>query len=160
MPVWFTAGQVVARIQPFKDVVTGTAVSLHTRIEATLRAHGVTPTAQRIEVGMLLLAEPCHMSADQILQALRSNGSRVSKATVYNTLNLLSGKGILRAISLDPTRIVYDSTTVMHHHFLNEDTGELMDIDSSQVELHKLPVLPPGMRAESVELIIRLRPQK
>jgi hypothetical protein len=35
-----------------------------------------------------------------------------------------------------------------------------MDIDSSQVELHKLPVLPPGMRAESVELIIRLRPQK
>ena len=97
---------------------------------------------------------------DQILQTLRSNGSRVSKATVYNTLNLLSSKGILRAISLDPTRIVYDSTTVVHHHFLNEETGELMDIDSSQVELHKLPVLPVGMRAESVELIIRVRPQK
>ena len=69
-------------------------------------------------------------------------------------------KGILRAISLDPTRIVYDSTTVVHHHFLNEDTGELMDIDPSQVELQKLPVLPPGMRAESVELIIRVRPSK
>ncbi len=135
-------------------------MSLRTRIEETLREHGVTPTAQRIEVSMLLLAEPCHKSADQILHTLRSNGSRVSKATVYNTLNLLSSKGILRAISLDPTRIVYDSTTVLHHHFLNEDTGELMDIDPSQVELQKLPVLPPGMRAESVELIIRVRPNK
>lgn len=135
-------------------------MNVRTRIENTLREHGVTPTAQRIEVSTLLLAEPCHMSADQILQALRSSGSRVSKATVYNTLNLLSSKGILRAISLDPTRIVYDSTTAVHHHFLNEDTGELMDIDSSQVELHKLPILPPGMRAESVELIIRVRPQK
>ena len=135
-------------------------MSLRTRIEETLREHGVTPTAQRVEVSMLLLAEPCHKSADQILQTLRSNGSRVSKATVYNTLNLLSSKGILRAISLDPARIVYDSTTVVHHHFLNEDTGELMDIDSSQVELQKLPILPPGMRAESVELIIRVRPNK
>lgn len=153
-------GRWVAKIPPFKDVKTGTTVSVRTRIEATLREHGVTPTAQRIEVSMLLLAEPCHKSADQILQALRSSGSRVSKATVYNTLNLLSSKGILKAISLDPTRIVYDSTTAVHHHFLNEDTGELMDIDSSQVELQRLPILPPGMRAESVELIIRVRPDK
>ena len=127
---------------------------------AQLLGHGVRPTAQRLQIALLVLDRPCHFSADQLLASLRKGGQRVSKATVYNTLNLLSSKGVLRAISLDPTRIVYDSTTVVHHHFLNEDTGELMDIDSSQVELHRLPVLPPGMRAESVELIIRVRPQK
>ena len=45
-------------------------MSTRTRIEETLREHGVTPTAQRVEVSMLLLAEPCHKSADQILQTL------------------------------------------------------------------------------------------
>jgi Fur family iron response transcriptional regulator len=45
-------------------------------IERTLRAHGVKPTPQRIEIGELLLAQPRHMSADQILNALRAAGSR------------------------------------------------------------------------------------
>ncbi len=129
-------------------------------VSSLLERHGIRPTQQRVKVAEVLLVAPVHLTAEQLLTTLRQFPSRVSKATVYNTLNLLSSKGILRAISLDPTRIVYDSTTVLHHHFLNEDTGELMDIDSSQVELHKLPVLPAGMRAESVELIIRVRPQK
>lgn len=106
---------------------------------------------------MIMLARPCHMSADQILQSLRDAGSPVSKATVYNTLNLFSRTGILREVAVDPARLVYDSTTSVHHHFYNEDTGELIDIDPGQVELSRLPRLPDGTRAASVELLIRVR---
>jgi Fur family iron response transcriptional regulator len=132
-------------------------MTLRADVEATLRAHGVKPTPQRLEVGRLLLAGPCHVSADQLLQSLRRSGSRISKATVYNTLNLLSRAGIIREVAVHPSRLVYDSTTTAHHHFLNEDTGELVDIDPADVELLRLPQLPAGTQASSVEVIIRVR---
>lgn len=127
------------------------------KVQAALLAHGVKPTPQRIEIGALLLSGPVHLSADQILQQLRSRGSRVSKATVYNTLNLLSRHGIVREMAVDSARLVYDSTTHVHHHFYNLDTGELVDIDAGHVELSRLPPLPEGTEAASVELLIRLR---
>ena len=126
-------------------------------IEKTLRDHGVKPTPQRIEIGMLLLARPRHMSADQILNDLRAAGSHVSKATVYNTLNLFSRNGIVREVTIDPKHLVYDSTTSVHHHFFNVETGELIDIDSDSLEIKGLPDLPDGLQTESVELIVRVR---
>jgi len=97
------------------------------------------------------------MSADQILNDLRAAGSQVSKATVYNTLNLFSRKGIVREVAVDPKHLVYDSTIDVHHHFFNVDTGELIDIDSDALEIKGLPKLPEGTLAESVELIVRVR---
>lgn len=132
-------------------------MDLRAHVEAKLREHSVKPTPQRIEVAMLLLERPCHLSADHILQTLRAGGSLISKATVYNTLNLFSRRGIIREVAVDPSHLVYDSTTTVHHHFYNEDTGEITDIEPEEVELHRLPPLPDGTRAASVELLIRLR---
>ena len=129
-------------------------------VEERLRRHGIKPTPQRVEIGMLLLTRPRHMSAEQILGDLRAAGSRVSKATVYNTLNLFSRQGIVREVAVDPTHLVYDSTTAPHHHFFNVDTGELTDIDSDALEINGLPDLPDGTCAESVELIVRVRNTK
>lgn len=126
-------------------------------IQAKLQAHGVNPTPQRLEIGALLLRQPVHLSADQILQQLRAAGSAVSKATVYNTLRLFTAHGLVREVAVDPGRAIYDSTTVPHHHFYNADTGELTDIDAGAVGLPGLPSLPAGTRAESVEVVVRLR---
>lgn len=126
-------------------------------IEARLRSHGVNPTPQRREIARVLLARPTHLSAEQIIQRLRDTGGRISKATVYNTLNLFTARGLVRAIAVDPDRLVYDSTTTPHHHFYNEDTGELTDIDPQAIELPGIPTPPPGTRAEGVEVLVRLR---
>jgi Fur family iron response transcriptional regulator len=130
------------------------------RVEARLREHGVRPTPQRIEIALIFLDGPCHFSAEQVLSTLRAGGQRISKATVYNTLNLFSRHGILRAVAVDPARLIYDSTTRPHHHFYNADTGELIDIPSSEVRLPKLPGLPRATTAESIELIVRLRKKR
>ena len=135
-------------------------MDLRARVEGKLREHGVKPTAQRIQIGMLFLERPCHYSADQLLRKLRSDGSRVSKATVYNTLNLLSRHGIIREVAVDPSHLVYDSTTKPHHHFYNADTGELIDISPSEIRMPRLPALPRATEAESIELIIRLRKKR
>ncbi|MEO1201361.1 MAG: Fur family transcriptional regulator [Pseudomonadota bacterium] len=121
---------------------------------------GIMPTPQRLEVADILLSRPQHLSADQIIEQLRAKGSRVSKATVYNTLNLFGQRGIVREVMVDPTRKFYDSTTRPHHHFYNEDTGELWDIPDDKVTFLALPELPAGTERTSVELLIRVRNER
>jgi len=118
---------------------------------------GILATPQRLEVAEILLEKPQHMSADQIIDRLREAGSSVSKATVYNTLNLFGERGIVREVMVDPARKFYDSTTRPHHHFYNVDTGELHDIPDDQVRFSELPPMPEGTRSESIELLIRIR---
>src|SRR5262245_53832214 len=96
--------------------------------EAILARHGVRPTTQRVRVAEILLTAPRHMTAEQILVALRASSRRISKATVYNTLKLFVAQGLARQIYVDPERCVYDSTMSPHHHFQNLDTGEMIDI--------------------------------
>ena len=126
-------------------------------IAQRLQRHGVKPTPQRLEIGGVILAEPCHLSADQVIARLRATGSRVSKATVYNTLKLFCRQGIVREIAVDPSRMFYDSTTSPHHHFYNEDTGELIDIDPDRLQIGNMPGLPKGTVEQSRELVVRIR---
>ena len=119
--------------------------------------HNILPTPQRVKIAEILLAEPQHLSAEQIINRLRQAGSSVSKATVYNTLNLFGERGIVKEVMVDPVRKFYDSTTRPHHHFYNVDTGELRDIPDEQVRFSELPPMPKGTRSESIEVLIRVR---
>jgi len=126
-------------------------------ITKLLTSHGLQVTAQRLEIAQFVLSRPQHVSADQILSALRQRGSRVSKATVYNTMNLFSDKGIVRTVEVDPERLYYDSTCEPHHHFYNADTGELIDIPADGVDIALETALPEGTETESIEVVIRIR---
>ncbi len=119
--------------------------------------HGILPTPQRVEIAEILLERPQHMSAEHIIDKLKAAGSGVSKATVYNTLNLFSERGLIKEVMVDPVRKFYDSTTHPHHHFYNVDSGELSDIPDEQVCFRGLPELPEGTEQESVEVLIRVR---
>ena len=122
-----------------------------------LKAAGVTPTQQRVEIAAILFVRDQHMSADQVLAVVNQASPRVSKATVYNTLGLFAEKGLVREVIVDPTKVFYDSNTSDHHHFYNADTGHLMDIDPATIKIEDLPTLPDGTVAEGVDVIIRIR---
>lgn len=122
-----------------------------------LTSHGVVPTPQRVKIAEILLQRPQHLSADQILETLRLQGSAVSKATVYNTLHLFGKKGLVREVIVDRTRTFFDSTTHPHHHFYNVDSGELSDIPLDKIEVTGLPDLPEGTTQERVEVLVRIR---
>jgi Fur family iron response transcriptional regulator len=135
---------------------------MHSRNELTalLLAHGVMPTAQRVEVAQVILTRPQHLSAEQIIARIRTNGSRVSKATVYNTLNLFCERGLLRTVEVDPTRLYYDSSIEPHHHFYNVDTGELTDIPLEGVTLQVGAQLPNGTEQAGIDVVVRIRAAK
>jgi Fur family iron response transcriptional regulator len=126
-------------------------------ISRLLAHHGLQVTAQRLDIAEFVLSKPQHLSADQILAAMHGRGSRVSKATVYNTMNLFSERGLVRTVEVDPERLYYDSTSEPHHHFFNVDTGELTDIPAQGVELKVDAALPPGTVREGVDVVIRVR---
>jgi Fur family iron response transcriptional regulator len=121
-----------------------------------LKSHNILPTPQRLEIAALLLAKPQHLSAEQIIDRLRENGSDISKATVYNTLNLFGEFGIIKVCEVDSERRIYDSRMDPHHHFYNVDTGEITDIDQNDIIVSRLPELPAGTRQEGVEVLIRI----
>jgi Fur family iron response transcriptional regulator len=119
--------------------------------------YGILPTAQRLEVAGILLAKPQHLSAEQIIDRLRINGSGLSKATVYNTLNLFRERGLVNECLVDPERRFYDSTTEPHHHFYNMDTGELTDIPQQNIQISGLPDLPDDFHIDGIEVVIKGR---
>jgi Fur family transcriptional regulator, iron response regulator len=122
-----------------------------------LRAHGINPTHQRIEIAHALFSRREHLSADQILAIVNGRHAETSKATVYNTLNLFLEKKLIREVIVDPSKVFYDPNTVPHHHFYNVDTGELTDIDAGPISISGLPELPDGMVTEGVDIIVRVR---
>lgn len=124
---------------------------------ALFEKFGILPTPQRVEIAGILLERPQHLSAEHILDKLQEMRSAVSKATVYNTLNLFSERGLIREVVVDPVRKFYDSTTRPHHHFYNVDSGELSDIPDDQVFVQDLPELPAGTERESIEVLIKVR---
>jgi Fur family iron response transcriptional regulator len=126
-------------------------------IAGMLRNHGILPTQQRLMIARVLFDHVRHYSADQVMTSVNDGRTRVSKATVYNTLGLFARSGLVREIIVDPTRVFYDPNTTNHHHFYNVDTGELIDIDSADIQITGLPDLPAGTVAEGVDVIIRLR---
>ena len=46
---------------------------------------------------------------------VKERHAEVSKATVYNTLNLFFEKKLIREVIVDPTKVFYDSSTSPHH---------------------------------------------
>ncbi len=126
-------------------------------IKQKLRDFGVQPTSQRLEVAEVILQRPQHLSVDQIIDALRQRGSRISKATVYNSLNLFSKNGLVKEINVAADRRYYDSTIHAHHHFYHVETGELTDIPPETLGMMKIPALPRGTEQEGVEVVIRIR---
>ena len=122
-----------------------------------LRKHRISPTQQRVEIAQILMSRHQHLSAEQVLEQVNQERSKVSKATVYNTLGLFARKGLVRELVIDPTKIFYDSNTTSHHHFYNVDTGELQDIPVGGINVGDMPMLPEGTRADGVDVIVRLK---
>ncbi len=134
-----------------------TLPSLRQRVIQRLSSHGISPTRQRIEIGVCLFDADQHFTADQLLDRVRANCGDVSKATIYNTLGLFARKGLVREVVVDPSRLVYDTNTTNHHHIYNLDTEELKDIGADLIQVVGLPQLEQNLKVEGVDVVIRVR---
>ena len=124
---------------------------------ARLRSCNIQPTAQRLKIAALVLATRQHLTAEQLLASLSAVGARVSKATLYNTLNLFAARGLVRELAVDGARTWFDSNVEPHYHFHDAQSGSLSDIALQDVAFSRLPEPPTGMEVVGIDVVIRLR---
>src|SRR5262245_54255604 len=121
-----------------------------------LERHDIRPSAQRVAIARYVLETEDHPSAEQVWERVKKSFPMVSRATVYNTLNLFVEKGLLRAFVLAPGKIVFDPNTDSHHHFIDETTGEIVDVPWEAVEVSRLERLK-GFDVHEYQVVMRGR---
>jgi Fe2+ or Zn2+ uptake regulation protein len=121
-----------------------------------LRAHDVQPSAQRLAVAEYVLRTQDHPSADEVLARVKGRVPMISRATVYNTLNLLVEKGLLRTFILAEGRLVFDPHLAPHHHFVDEVSGAIQDIPWEALEVRRLERLQ-GFEVSEYQVVLRGR---
>lgn len=105
-----------------------------------LKQHQISPTYQRLVVLEELAGRRDHPAAEDIWAALSRQQPPIAKATVYNTLKLLSDKGIIRPIYIDGDTLRYDVELDGHGHFHCERCGKIFNFPTS-VEQPSVPEL-------------------
>lgn len=124
-----------------------------------LRQCGIQPTPQRIAVVEWISKNKTHPTADEVLSHARKKCPTVSRATVYNTLNLLVSKGLLRMQIIKEGTVVFDPNIEDHHHFIDEDTGAVYDIPWEALEVKGKDSLK-GFDVHEYQVVLRGKRRK
>lgn len=125
-------------------------------IAQRLRDAGIQPSAQRLALAEYVLATAAHPSADEVWTEVRARVPMISRATVYNTLNLLVRKGLLRELQLAEGRVVFDPNVGPHHHFIDEATGRIHDVPWDALEVRRVEELR-GFEVREYQVVLRGR---
>ena len=124
-----------------------------------LRNSGLRPTKQRIKICEILFnrEKTFHFSINDLRNIVQNQyNQKISVATVYNTIHAFKKKGYLKEINIGNDMSYFDTNTSTHHHFYDEQTKELIDINSQEVEIKKTPMPPTGKKIEGVEVTFKI----
>ena len=121
-----------------------------------LREHEINPSAQRIAVARYVLHTDKHPSADEVWTKVKKRFPHISRATVYNTLNLFVEKGLLREFVLTEGRMVFDPRLAPHHHFIDDESGDIHDIAWDKVKVSNVGKLD-GFDVSEYQVVLRGR---
>jgi Fur family peroxide stress response transcriptional regulator len=107
--------------------------------KAGLKEKGILLTIQRSAILEFLQDNTHHPTADEIYQSLRRIYPALSRATVYNTLDLFKQHGLVQEVTIERTKAHYDYNTEPHHHFFCRQCGGIYDVG-----LEGVPLEPGG----------------
>jgi Fe2+ or Zn2+ uptake regulation protein len=108
-------------------------------------------------VAEFVLATDTHPTADEVWTAVRDRCPTLSRATVYNTLNLFAERGLLKPQPLKEGAFVFDAHVAPHHHLIDDKTGKVYDVPWNAIkvtgekslegfEVREYPVVMRGRR--------------
>ena len=124
-----------------------------------LRNSGLRPTTHRIKICEALFntEKTFHFTVNDLAKMMQKNfNEKISLATVYNTLHAFKKKGYVKEISLGNDKSYFDTNISSHHHFYDTKTNELIDIDSSKIELKNIPNPPKGKSIKEIDVVINV----
>lgn len=94
-----------------------------------LKSKRLRKTPERFEILYCSLECNGHFDADLLYNLLDKRGYHVSKATIYNTLDLLSEAGIVRKLIFDTHQARYEVADKTHSHLICTQCGKITELD-------------------------------
>src|SRR5512132_110186 len=101
-----------------------------------LERGGLKLTAERQAVFDELFARHEHLEADEILVRLRGKGKKISRATIYRTLELLFDSGIVGRVRTGETGYRYERLRAGEHHdhLICNECGRVIEFFEPRIE--------------------------
>ena len=125
-----------------------------------LRSSGLRPTKQRVEIAKFLFDrdKTFHFTVEGLENHLaKKTTSKIALATIYNTVHAFKKAGHLNEVDVRGKKTYFDTNVNSHHHFYDNETSELIDIDASEIVIQKIPKAPNGKKIKNVEVFINLK---
>lgn len=128
-----------------------------TEVRSALESAGIQASASRMAIASYVWNTDSHPTADEVKEQVEKTFPTVSLATVYNTLNLFVEKGLLKEVPGARGRSLrYDCNTKPHFHFVDEETGQIMDLDPQALRLGPdLSKLGSDYEIREIEITLR-----
>ena len=105
-----------------------------TGLATRLKRAGYKLTDPRLAVIEVLEREGKHLSSDEVLVLGQRICPKLSRATVYRTLDLLAELGLIRPIYLGDTCQRYVMAEGGHHHLVCIDCGAAFEFEHCQAD--------------------------
>ena len=124
-----------------------------------LRETGLRPTKQRVKICEVLYKreKTFHFTINELVKKIsEEKNEKISLATVYNTVHAFKKKGYLKEITLNNDSTYFDTNTSHHHHFYDNSTKELIDLNDEDVEKIQINKTLPGKKISSVEILVKV----
>lgn len=127
--------------------------TIEKRFEDHLRSHSLKLTPQRRRIFARAFETHEHFSAETLYAWLREeDGPKVSRATVYRTLDLLVKGGFIESLDMGRGELVYEHTLGHHHHdhMVCVDCGRIQEFHVEEIEeLQRAAAEKKGFTIES-----------
>tara|TARA_B110000971_G_scaffold131551_1_gene134620 strand:- start:150 stop:578 length:429 start_codon:yes stop_codon:yes gene_type:complete len=124
-----------------------------------LRQSSLRPTRQRLKICEVLFSteKTFHFTINDLTKIIEEKLSeKISLATIYNTVDAFKKKGYLKEISINSDKSYFDTNVTEHHHFFDEDTNELIDCSSDDIDSVHIKKNITGKKIKSVEVLIKV----
>lgn len=106
------------------------------KLEDYLRQEGHRVTPERFEVLDAVMTASGHFDADELFFNLKKNGSKVSRATVYNTLDILETCDLVFKTRLKDHGSRYEKAfgRAHHDHLVCVQCGKIVEFTDDNIE--------------------------
>ncbi|MBQ3730367.1 MAG: transcriptional repressor [Muribaculaceae bacterium] len=93
-----------------------------------LDAHGMRRTTERYAILNRILGINGHFTIEELQQMIEGDGFRVSRSTVYNTVELLIEAKMLRRHVFEGMQAQYERITLPHTHLICTTCGKVKEV--------------------------------
>ena len=127
------------------------------KIKEILRSKSLKITNQRLLVAKYLFdGHNKHITAEDLFKKLNKSNSKISLATVYNTLHEFYKSKLINKLTINSEKIYFDTNMSDHHHFYHKEDETLFDV-SNNLKIIGLPNPPKGKKIKKIEILVHLK---